>query len=570
MSSLAKPVLVLNKMWIPIRVVSVKRCLKLIFADRASIVLPSDYSVHNWDKWAVLPVAEEEEGITTTQGKIKIPEVVVLLNYDKVHRKSLRLTKRNLYIRDGYKCFTPDTLILLGNGRFVPIEKIKVGDDVIDAYGDKQKVEFIHKKKCKEKIYQIRVRGNGDTLNCTADHNILTWNKDLDMVVKKAKKCKKGGFRYGKYGDFLSEIVINDKTFGEKIKNIDVSKYINDLRYLKTEEHYIKHYSGKKIKRKINVNNNFGRLIGYFLSEGSISNDGKQVVFAFNIKEKDFSEEVKTLVEKILGIKCVEKIYKKTNVRVITVCSTVFNAFLKKWCFIEKEKRIVDKNCSISYFKGVLYGLTLGDGNINKILKRTTIMLKTENLIRDIYIISKICKINPLLSKTGHRKDGRIYKSCIYKCSEYNKMKEIIGIKDPYDGLNLNYRIFKKNRVLSPISSIFTVKYDGIVYDLQTSGTHTYVANFICVHNCQYTGKQVSQSKADIDHVIPRSRGGKNSWENMVVCSKELNRAKGNKTPKEAGLKLIKKPGKPSDRQLLFDPKLQIPSSWEKFIGQVG
>ncbi len=86
---------------------------------------------------------------------------------------------------------------------------------------------------------------------------------------------------------------------------------------------------------------------------------------------------------------------------------------------------------------------------------------------------------------------------------------------------------------------------------------------------CQYSGKQVSNSEADIDHVVPRSKGGRNSWDNMVVCSKQLNRKKGNRTPEQAGLKLIKKPKKPDYKQLMLDPRLDNPPSWSKFIKEI-
>lgn len=104
MSSLSKPVLVLNKVWIPIRIVDVKRSLKLIFADKAFIVDPHDYAVYDWDKWASLNVKDEEEGIETTRQRIKIPEIIVLNHYDKTHRRGAKLTKRNIYIRDSYVC----------------------------------------------------------------------------------------------------------------------------------------------------------------------------------------------------------------------------------------------------------------------------------------------------------------------------------------------------------------------------------------------------------------------------------------------------------------------------------
>lgn len=66
--------------------------------------------------------------------------------------------------------------------------------------------------------------------------------------------------------------------------------------------------------------------------------------------------------------------------------------------------------------------------------------------------------------------------------------------------------------------------------------------NFIC----QYTGRKLSKDEANVDHLIPVSRNGKNSWENLVTCDKKINSFKGNKTLEECNLKLIKKPRKPS------------------------
>jgi len=62
---------------------------------------------------------------------------------------------------------------------------------------------------------------------------------------------------------------------------------------------------------------------------------------------------------------------------------------------------------------------------------------------------------------------------------------------------------------------------------------------------CQYTGRKLPLRDLNLDHVIPVSRGGENTWENMVCCDKMLNFTKANKTPKEAGLSLIRKPFKP-------------------------
>jgi 5-methylcytosine-specific restriction endonuclease McrA len=62
---------------------------------------------------------------------------------------------------------------------------------------------------------------------------------------------------------------------------------------------------------------------------------------------------------------------------------------------------------------------------------------------------------------------------------------------------------------------------------------------------CQYTGEKVSWNDSDIDHVLPVSRGGKNTFANMVLCKKDVNRMKGNQLNHEVGLKLIRKPVEP-------------------------
>jgi 5-methylcytosine-specific restriction endonuclease McrA len=59
---------------------------------------------------------------------------------------------------------------------------------------------------------------------------------------------------------------------------------------------------------------------------------------------------------------------------------------------------------------------------------------------------------------------------------------------------------------------------------------------------CQYTGKKLSKNEGNVDHVIPRSRGGRSNWDNCVLSHKEINAKKANRTPEEAGLKLIKQP----------------------------
>jgi 5-methylcytosine-specific restriction endonuclease McrA len=61
-------------------------------------------------------------------------------------------------------------------------------------------------------------------------------------------------------------------------------------------------------------------------------------------------------------------------------------------------------------------------------------------------------------------------------------------------------------------------------------------------NRCQYTGVLLRPEDGNIDHVVPKSRGGKDAWENCVWSSKAVNSKKGNRLPHEAGLKLLKQP----------------------------
>lgn len=82
---------------------------------------------------------------------------------------------------------------------------------------------------------------------------------------------------------------------------------------------------------------------------------------------------------------------------------------------------------------------------------------------------------------------------------------------------------------------------------------------------CQYTGIKYPRRELDIDHVIPRSKGGMNTWQNLVTCHKNINNKKGNKNLKEFGTKLIRKPFKPNGIDLFLNEHFYNPK-WEPFI----
>jgi 5-methylcytosine-specific restriction endonuclease McrA len=111
-------------------------------------------------------------------------------------------------------------------------------------------------------------------------------------------------------------------------------------------------------------------------------------------------------------------------------------------------------------------------------------------------------------------------------------------------------------------------KYVRVLYD-KISGV-SYTKRNVHLRDsyfCQYCSTRCKESQATIDHVIPESKGGKNSWENTVTCCKSCNLIKGGMTPTQAGLKLIRNPAKPKGFKEIMRIKIgELHDLWLKYL----
>ena len=84
---------------------------------------------------------------------------------------------------------------------------------------------------------------------------------------------------------------------------------------------------------------------------------------------------------------------------------------------------------------------------------------------------------------------------------------------------------------------------------------------------CQYTGRRLRPGEGNIDHVVPRSRGGKTSWENCVLASKDVNSRKADRLPEEIGLRLLRLPFTPKELpSTLFIRNVNGIPAWRHFL----
>ncbi len=83
-------------------------------------------------------------------------------------------------------------------------------------------------------------------------------------------------------------------------------------------------------------------------------------------------------------------------------------------------------------------------------------------------------------------------------------------------------------------------------------------------HRCQYCG--TTSAPMTVDHILPRVRGGADNWENLVCACMECNTKKGNKTPQEAHMKLLREPKRPG--YLFFIQHLagSVDDRWKQYL----
>lgn len=85
-------------------------------------------------------------------------------------------------------------------------------------------------------------------------------------------------------------------------------------------------------------------------------------------------------------------------------------------------------------------------------------------------------------------------------------------------------------------------------------------------YTCQYCGAQPGKHALTLDHVVPRARGGRTSWENIVVACGPCNQRKGNRLPPEANLRLLREPFRPRYLAVALLGETNGHEVWSKYL----
>jgi 5-methylcytosine-specific restriction endonuclease McrA len=136
----------------------------------------------------------------------------------------------------------------------------------------------------------------------------------------------------------------------------------------------------------------------------------------------------------------------------------------------------------------------------------------------------------------------------------------VLVLKHKAEVVSANGLVFRSEHLRIEAPSVVRLRYFvKVPYRAQAALTRRAV--FARDHwVCQYCGKAAE----NVDHVVPRSKGGPHTWDNVVAACRRCNSKKENKKPQEAGLKLARKPFVPSDGFRLSLGRLE--PAWEPFL----
>jgi 5-methylcytosine-specific restriction endonuclease McrA len=88
-------------------------------------------------------------------------------------------------------------------------------------------------------------------------------------------------------------------------------------------------------------------------------------------------------------------------------------------------------------------------------------------------------------------------------------------------------------------------------------------------NRCQFCGGIFRQKDLNLDHVVPLSRGGKSTWDNVVCACVPCNTRKGDRTPEEAGMRMVRRPKKPAGHPMLRATWIgPCPDEWKTYLDE--
>lgn len=416
-------------------------------------------------------------------------------------------------------CLLPESQIHVKTG-VGKIEGVKVGDCVLTHFGRFKRVKEVHKRYYSGEIINI-------VPSCLKIGSWFTPEHPI-YVIKSYKSCKKvphtickptcaylkrgckvkayEGYKPGwkQIKDLEKGDVILYPRYN-KVKDIsflDLSKILQgiyvDGNYVKSRKEKI-FLKNLPVNKKIEVSEDFCRLIGYYLSEGYVSRG--HIGFTFNKKEVNYLKDLQKLLIDVFGpflnIKFIEENSGGISLIIHSkILADFFKMFYESDSFMAYTKKLPPwfLDLPVNKLKQLLIGWWRGDGGIttsrNLMNQFKTILIKI-GIIPSINLVSAK-KIRELRKKRPNKIGNRIisvnkdYYSFGMLCF-FNHCKELLNLpefKKFRTKLNRRKGWIDNNYIYLPVIRIDYKSYEGDVYNLEVEADNSYLTENLAVHNC--------------------------------------------------------------------------------------
>jgi DNA polymerase III delta prime subunit len=417
-------------------------------------------------------------------------------------------------------CFVPGTTVTMAGGLVKPIEDVVVGDEVISHTGTVKRVKDKFKYDCEGDLVKINYSGDNRTIKCTPQHEFLVVKSDKCWYTHRSHvTCRETCSKTKNKGDICSnqlfknykpkwvharDLKVGDFVMQPRYKSnrsrpevLDIVDFMNKNEAFSYDDAYVwmDKRPSNKVKRHIEVNENFARLAGYYVSEGGSYR--KYADFSFHLDEVKYQKEVEKLLYKVFKKKCKfsrppgeVKIDKKrsrariNNIPAATLFHKLFsgngaeNKVLPSWWLDLPENLL----------KGFITTAIFGDG-CAAIKRRVDYSTVSPNLATQIRNIIHKLGFSPTMSLEAKKKSSneqpryRIYISGNQITEFCNKLNGI-EVKDSSTVSSIQRKMYSDaDYTYREIKNLDTEYYEGPVYDMHVEEDMSYQVLDIIAHN---------------------------------------------------------------------------------------
>ena len=405
-------------------------------------------------------------------------------------------------------CVKPNTLVHTQTG-YMPISNIKIGDYVMSHSGHYRKVLQTMKRQHDGVLISIKANADFQNLSLTEEHPVLVYKKRNQTNQKKSiQKIYEGiepQFIPAKDVEIGDLVVLPKNKENYDYVKIDIADYLVNYTIANDKIYPVKNTNTNGLNKIIDIDYDFGVLIGYIIGDGCIVNSG--ITITFHLKEESFATNAQRILLEKFGLESVIRKDKTKNCLTV-ICNSVLLSEFFTTVVGTKEDKKVPSFCWTSpanVKNGLIKGLFCSDGCYKKNTVSFTSICK-----RLAYEVRQLCA--DLSIPVCINKSAKAYNVEGY--GESAILLHNIVNKKSTDALKLN-NIYKSRRVVNFVNGdmVASVKrirkqqYCGQVYNLEVDIDNSYVANW-CVHNCDvrdywmYSYQETSPFKKHFNWII--------------------------------------------------------------------